>query len=120
MAWQPNPQGLQEIVNLFLVSRQATNEQHRQIQEKIVEFNRNPEFNCYLVHIFACLSSAQIEAGEAVRQRAGLLLKNNVKQFWESFQTCGHVQMRHTSGYVHMCLDAASCMRMFLVTFGYV
>eukprot|EP00937_MAST-01D_sp_MAST-1D-sp2_P003272 g3272.t1 len=85
MAWQPNPQGLQEIVNLLLASRQATNVQHREIQAKIVEYNHNPEFNCYLVHIFACIPAAQMEDGEAVRQRAGLLLKNNVRQSWKMF-----------------------------------
>ena len=46
--------------------------------QKIASYNLNPEFNCYLVHIFACLTNEQV-GDEAIRQLAGLLLKNNLR-----------------------------------------
>jgi len=45
-------------------------------------FRRQAEYNCYLCYIFNALKS---EAGP-VRQMAGLVLKNNLKEHWDSLR----------------------------------
>lgn len=78
--WTPSPEGLQQLLSLFRASRSADNTQHRAIQQQLVDFNSIPDYNLYLAYIFNQLKG---EEG-AVRQMAGLVLKNNVKERWGS------------------------------------
>jgi transportin-1 len=77
MAWQPEPQAMTDIVNTLMATQNATNETHRQIQAKLDAFQQNPEFSLYLVYVLTKLKG---QVGDEVRQVAGLLLKNNIKQ----------------------------------------
>lgn len=76
--WAPSAEGLQQLLGLFRASGSADNTQHRRIQQQLVDFNVIPDYNSYLAYIFNQLKS---EDG-AVRQMAGLVLKNNVKEHW--------------------------------------
>jgi transportin-1 len=78
--WQPSAEGLQQLLGLFRSSQSATNQQHRQIQTQLTQFNAIPDYNNYLVYI---LNQLKEEEGP-VRQMAGLQLKNNVKQHWHT------------------------------------
>ena len=85
MAWQPSTEGLQQLLGLFKASAHADNAQHRAIQQQLTDFNAIPDYNNYLVFI---LNMVQ-EEGQ-VRQMAGLVLKNNVNNNWQSV----HPQIR--------------------------
>lgn len=79
MAWQPSNEGLLQLLGLFKASSGADNAQHRAIQQQLRDFNAVPDYNNYLVYIL----NMSNEEGH-VRQLAGLVLKNNVKEHWES------------------------------------
>ena len=81
-AFQPSAEGLNQLLTLFKASQSATNAQHRAIQQQLNDFNVIPEYNSYLAYILNVLKN---EDG-AVRQMAGLMLKNNVKEHWYSLQ----------------------------------
>ena len=74
----PSAEGLQQLLALFRASQSANNTQHRAIQQQLNDFNVIPEYNSYLAYI---LNQLKQEEG-AVRQLAGLMLKNNVKEHW--------------------------------------
>lgn len=76
--WAPSNEGLQQLLALFHSAPQASNAQHRAIQQQLVEFNAIPDYNNYLAYI---LNHLRHEQG-AVRQLAGLTLKNNCSQHW--------------------------------------
>ncbi|KAL1499861.1 hypothetical protein AB1Y20_012544 [Prymnesium parvum] len=78
-AWQPSSEGLAQLLNLFKASARADNAQHRAIQQQLRDFNAIPDYNNYLVFIL----NMKQEEGQ-VRQLAGLVLKNNVKEHWAS------------------------------------
>ena len=89
MAWAPSPEGLQQLLGLFKASSSADNATHRAIQQQLTSFNAIPDYNNYLAYIF---NQMRVEAG-SVRQMAGLVLKNNVKEHWGNVhpdvQRCG-------------------------------
>ena len=76
--WLPSQEGLQQLLTLFKASQSAGNTQHRAIQHQLKEFNAIPDYNSYLAYI---LNQLKHEDG-AVRQLAGLMLKNNIKEHW--------------------------------------
>ena len=76
--WAPSADGLNQLLGLFRASQQASNQQHREIQQQLVAFNAIPDYNAYLVYI---LNTMKAEEG-SVRQMAGLTLKNNIKEHW--------------------------------------
>ena len=78
--WQPTAEGLQQLLGLFKATQGANNEQHRHIFEQLRSFNSVPDYNCYLVFILNQLR----QEDQNVRQTAGLVLKNNVKEHWET------------------------------------
>ena len=91
MSWAPSAEGLQQLVGLFKASRSADNQQHRAIQQQLVEFNVIPDYNNYLAYILRDphpdgldRHSGAVEG--AVRQLAGLTLKNNTKEHWNKVQ----------------------------------
>ena len=77
MAWQPSTEGLSQLLGLFKASSRADNAQHRAIQQQLTDFNAIPDYNNYLVFI---MNMTQEEG--PVRQMAGLVLKNNIKEHW--------------------------------------
>ena len=81
-AFTPSNEGLQSLLDLFRACQSADNAQHRAIQQQLNEFNVIPDYNSYLAFI---LSGLKDEDG-AVRQLAGLVLKNNVKEHWRTLQ----------------------------------
>lgn len=85
-AWVPSNDGLQQLLGLFRGAIQASNEQHRSIQQQLISFNAIPDYNAYLVYIMGQLKT---EEG-SVRQMAGLMLKNNVRQHWATL----HAEVR--------------------------
>ena len=79
-AWQPTAEGLQQLLGLFKATQGADNEQHRNIFEQLRSFNAVPDYNCYLAFILNQMRQEET----AVRQTAGLVLKNNITQHWAS------------------------------------
>ena len=77
-AWQPTAEGLQQLLGLFKATQGADNEQHRNIFEQLRSFNAVPDYNCYLAFILNQMRQEET----AVRQTAGLVLKNNITQHW--------------------------------------
>jgi transportin-1 len=71
--WQPRQEGVDQIVTL-LTQYQQPGVDHAQIFAQLQHFSNFPDFNNYLVFIFAN-GTYPVE----VRQAAGLLLKNNLK-----------------------------------------
>ena len=80
--WQPTAEGIHQLTGLFKAAQGADSEKHRQIFEQLRSFNAVPDYNCYLVFI---LNQMQQEETQ-VRQTAGLVLKNNIKEHWKSVQ----------------------------------
>ena len=44
-AWVPSNDGLQQLLGLFRGAIQASNEQHRSIQQQLISFNAIPDYN---------------------------------------------------------------------------
>ena len=80
-AWVPSAEGLQQLLDLFRRSQNASNDEHRQIQQQLVGFNVIPDYNSYLTYILNCATE-----NSSVRQLAGLMLKNNIREHWASLQ----------------------------------
>ena len=89
--WSPVTEGLLQLLSLFKQSQSADNATHRSIQQQLTSFNAVPDYNCYLVHIFNVLRN---EDGP-VRQMAGLVLKNNVKEHWDALDRSVQEYVRH-------------------------
>mmetsp|Transcript_74295 Transcript_74295/g.124000 ORF Transcript_74295/g.124000 Transcript_74295/m.124000 type:complete len:895 (+) Transcript_74295:39-2723(+) len=89
-AWNPSPEGMEQLLGLFKASQSADNATHRAIQQQLTSFNAIPDYNNYLAYIF---NQMRGEAG-SVRQMAGLVLKNNVKEHWSKVHP-------DVQGYVH-------------------
>jgi len=90
-AWTPVPEGLSQLLGLFKQSHSADNATHRSIQQQLTSFNSVRDYNCYLAYIFNVLRN---ENGD-VRQMAGLVLKNNVKEHWSSIDQQVQEYVRH-------------------------
>jgi len=78
-AWQPSAEGLGQLLQLLTSSQSADNQTHRAIQQQLTSFNAIADFNNYLTYIFSVLH----DQPGAVRQMAGLVLKNNVRDHWD-------------------------------------
>ena len=78
MQWVPSHEGLHQLLAVLNASQSADNIRHRAIQQQLQDFNAIPDYNAYLAHI---LNQLKLEDG-AVRQLAGLLLKNNIREHW--------------------------------------
>lgn len=79
--WQPQEQGIKEICGLLeqQISPVSTTEKS-QIWQQLQHYSQFPDFNNYLTFI---LSHAEVKPVE-VRQAAGLLLKNNLRNAFKS------------------------------------
>jgi len=76
MEWRADEGRLRELLQLLEMAGSPHNQVQQQVMQSLNEFSTLPDFNMYLVTIFAKMSDQQ----EVVRQRAGLLLKTNVSR----------------------------------------
>ena len=51
MNWQPEQNGLQQILQLLRESQSPDNATQRAVQQRLEELNQYPDFNCYLIHV---------------------------------------------------------------------
>ncbi|OMO87359.1 CLIP-associated protein [Corchorus capsularis] len=77
--WQPNEEGLREICGVLEQHISPTSDKPR-IWQQLQHYSQFPDFNNYLVFIFAHAQGASVE----IRQAAGLLLKNNLLSAFKS------------------------------------
>ncbi len=75
MAWQPNHDGLQQIVHVLRNANSADTATQRHVQARLEEFARIADYDNYLMYV---LTQLHVEP-EAVRAVAGLLLKNRIR-----------------------------------------
>ncbi|XP_042899657.1 transportin-1 isoform X2 [Parasteatoda tepidariorum] len=81
LAWQPQEEGLREILKLLKESQSPDTATQRAVQEKLEELNKFPDFNNYLIFVLTKLTSED----EPTRSLSGLILKNNVKAHFHQF-----------------------------------
>ncbi|KAI9469089.1 MAG: armadillo-type protein [Benjaminiella poitrasii] len=75
MTWQPQQQGLRELVFLLRDATNPNNPDQGLIHQRLLLFNEYPDYNSYLAHILTKLTYEDI----SIRRIAGLQLKNNIK-----------------------------------------
>ncbi|GAB2261870.1 hypothetical protein Droror1_Dr00002867 [Drosera rotundifolia] len=98
--WQPQEEGLKEICGLLeLQISPASNTDQSQIWQKLQHYSQFPDFNNYLAFI---LSRAHGKPAE-IRQAAGLLLKNNLRN---SFKTMAPASQQYIKSELLPCLGA--------------
>ncbi|KDR06564.1 Transportin-1 [Zootermopsis nevadensis] len=81
MAWQPQEEGLRQILKLLKESQSPDTATQRAVQQKLEELNKFPDFNNYLIFVLTKLTSED----EPTRSLSGLILKNNVKAHFHKF-----------------------------------
>jgi len=81
MAWQPQEEGLRQILKLLKESQSPDTATQRAVQQKLEELNKFPDFNNYLIFVLTKLTSED----EPTRSLSGLILKNNVKAHFQKF-----------------------------------
>ncbi|NXL96933.1 TNPO2 protein, partial [Tyrannus savana] len=79
--WQPDEQGLQQVLQLLKDSQSPNTATQRVVQDKLKQLNQFPDFNNYLIFVLTRLKSED----EPTRSLSGLILKNNVKAHFQSF-----------------------------------
>lgn len=72
--WRGDETKLQQLCQMFEAGSSADSGVQQQVMQMLSQFSQLPDFNMYLVAVFAQMPSQP----EVVRQRAGLLLKTNV------------------------------------------
>ncbi|XP_074105012.1 transportin 1 [Cotesia typhae] len=82
MAWQPQEEGLRQILTLLRESQSPDTATQRAVQQKLEELNKFPDFNNYLIFVLTKLRS---EADVPTRSLSGLILKNNVRTHYHKF-----------------------------------
>ena len=104
--WSPNPNDLRTILELLHSSQSADNEVQRQVQERLQQLNQYPDFHYYLglynripqnpikIIFSAIILSASLpefgQQSDSTRSLAGLILKNNIRQYFLSLPTQGN------------------------------
>ncbi|KAM1243604.1 hypothetical protein ACFX11_035368 [Malus domestica] len=80
--WQPKEEGFAAICGLLeqQISHSASSADKSQIWQQLQHYSQFPDFNNYLAFILARAEGKSVE----VRQAAGLLLKNNLKNAYTS------------------------------------
>ncbi|KAI8060031.1 armadillo-type protein [Gongronella butleri] len=73
--WQPQPEGLGELVLFLRDASHPHNTDRADIQQRLDSFRAVPDYNCYLAFILVRLRHEAV----VTRQIAGLTLKNNLK-----------------------------------------
>lgn len=80
MAWQPQEEGLRQIIQLLKESQSPDTVIQRTVQQKLEELNQVTDFNNYLIFVLTKLTSED----EPTRSLSGLILKNNIKSHYEN------------------------------------
>lgn len=75
MTWEPQPDGLNQIITLLKQSQSTDNAIQRAVQLKLEELNQYPDFNNYLIYVLTKLKTQD----EPTRSLSGLILKNNIR-----------------------------------------
>jgi len=83
MDWQPAPEGLAQIIPLLKESQSPDTAIQREVQQKLKELNKVPDFNNYLIYVLTKLTTED----DATRSISGLILKNNVKAHMHTLPT---------------------------------
>ncbi|KAL3191764.1 hypothetical protein MRX96_059500 [Rhipicephalus microplus] len=81
LSWQPQEDGLRQILQLLKESQSPDTATQRAVQQKLEELNKYPDFNNYLIFVLTKLKSED----EPTRSLSGLILKNNVKAHFDKF-----------------------------------
>ncbi|CAL8108534.1 unnamed protein product [Orchesella dallaii] len=94
MCWQPQEEGLRQIIQLLKESQSPDTATQRLVQQKLEELSKYPDFNNYLIYVLTKLhtegktkwahSESIQKINDATRSLAGLILKNNLKQHYEA------------------------------------
>ncbi|KAG0742794.1 hypothetical protein G6F57_010403 [Rhizopus arrhizus] len=74
--WQPQPQGLADLLQLLREAINPTDNQN--VQQKLEYFNKVPDYNNYLVYILTQMP----QEDQYIRSVAGLTLKNNIRSYY--------------------------------------
>uniref|UniRef100_U5EWX2 Putative nuclear transport receptor karyopherin-beta2/transportin importin beta superfamily n=1 Tax=Corethrella appendiculata TaxID=1370023 RepID=U5EWX2_9DIPT len=82
MTWEPQPDGLMQIITLLKQSQSTDNDVQRAVQMKLEELNEYPDFNNYLIYVLTKLKSQD----EPTRSLSGLILKNNIRLHGQQLQ----------------------------------
>ncbi|KAI0562987.1 Importin beta [Gracilaria domingensis] len=101
--WTPAPEKLQAIANLLRESTSAYTKVQQHVYDQLHQYSSVRDFNNYLVYILAHgynSSQAAYQQVDAVRQAAGLVLKNNIRPLYNTL----HPQSRQ---YINAHLLAA-------------
>ncbi|XP_044741153.1 transportin-1-like isoform X2 [Chrysoperla carnea] len=80
--WQPQEDGLRQILQLLKQSQSPDTNTQRFVHSKLEELNSSPEFNNYLVFVLSKMTTED----EPTRTLSGLILKNNVRTRFHQFQ----------------------------------
>ncbi|XP_036408295.1 transportin-2-like isoform X1 [Megalops cyprinoides] len=83
MEWQPDEQGLQQVLQLLKDSQSPNTATQRAVQQKLEQLNQYPDFNNYLIFVLTRLKTEGRD--EPTRSLSGLILKNNVKAHYQNF-----------------------------------
>uniref|UniRef100_H3CCA7 Transportin-1 n=1 Tax=Tetraodon nigroviridis TaxID=99883 RepID=H3CCA7_TETNG len=81
MEWQPDEQGLMQVLQLLKDSQSPNTITQRAVQQKLEQLNQFPDFNNYLIFVLTRLKTED----EPTRSLSGLILKNNVKAHYQNF-----------------------------------
>lgn len=81
LSWQPQEDGLRQILQLLKESQSPDTATQRAVQQKLEELNKYPDFNNYLIFVLTKLKTED----EPTRSLSGLILKNNVKAHFDKF-----------------------------------
>ncbi|KAH9493152.1 Transportin-1 [Bulinus truncatus] len=79
--WQPEENGLRQILQLLKESQSPDTNTQRAVQQKLGELNNYPDFNNYLIFVLTKLKTED----DPTRSLSGLILKNNVRAHFERF-----------------------------------
>ncbi|XP_037904919.1 transportin-1 isoform X2 [Hermetia illucens] len=82
MTWEPQPEGLQQIITILKESQSPDTATQRSVQLKLEELNQYPDFNNYLIYVLTKLKSED----EPTRSLSGLILKNNIRVHGNTLQ----------------------------------
>ncbi|KAK1299596.1 Transportin-1 [Acorus calamus] len=99
VTWQPREEGVVEICGLLEQQTSANADQQR-IWQQLQQYGRFPDFNNYLAFILARLHGKPVE----IRQAAGLLLKNNLRN---SFSSIPPSYQQYIKSELLSCIGAA-------------
>lgn len=80
MDWKGDEVRIMQLCQLFALASSPDNTVQQQVMQSLNQFSILPDFNMYLVTIFAQMPTQE----EVVRQRAGLLLKTNLARLLSS------------------------------------